>query len=160
LLYQVLKNPDNRDISFWVNSILNTSIYQAVKTWTSSDFRDNWIISYHPDLIVWIWVWNNDNSSMQWVTWITGAWYLWHQIIEYAIKNHIIQDVKYKIPNKVEKFYYCLDKDCIKKQASFKKKSTTYFSAINDWIYDKRDLFENLDEYELNRLNSLWFKIK
>jgi hypothetical protein len=32
LLYQILSNPDNRDISFGVNSILNTSIPQAVKT--------------------------------------------------------------------------------------------------------------------------------
>jgi len=47
-----------------VNSILNTSIAQAVKTGTSSDFRDNWVISYHPDLVVGVWVGNNDNSSM------------------------------------------------------------------------------------------------
>jgi len=160
LLYQILKNPDNRDISFWVNSILNTSIYQAVKTGTSSDFRDNLIVSYNPDLIVWIWIWNNDNSSMKWVTWITWAWYLWHQIIEYAIKKNIIQDKNYNIPKDVEKFDYCLDKDCYKKQKSFKKKTTNYFSAISDWIYDKRDLYENLDEYEINRLENLGFKIR
>jgi len=160
LLYQILKNPDNRDISFWVNSILNTSIYQAVKTGTSSDFRDNLIVSYNPDLIVWIWIWNNDNSSMKWVTWITWAWYLWHQIIEYAIKKNIIQDKNYVIPKDVEKFDYCLDKDCYKKQKSFKKKTTNYFSAISDWIYDKRDLYENLDEYEINRLENLGFKIR
>jgi membrane carboxypeptidase/penicillin-binding protein PbpC len=86
LLYDILSDPDNRDISFWVNSILNTSIYQAVKTWTSSEFRDNLVVSYHPDFVLWVWVWNNDNSSMQWVTWITWAWYIWHGIIEKAIE--------------------------------------------------------------------------
>ena len=52
LLYDILSDPDNRDVSFGVNSILNTSIPQAVKTGTSSDFRDNLVISYHPDLVV------------------------------------------------------------------------------------------------------------
>ncbi len=160
LLYQILKNPDNRDISFWVNSILNTSIYQAVKTGTSSDFRDNWIVSYNPDLIVWIWMWNNDNSSMKWVTWITWAWYLWHQIITYAIKKHIIQDKNYAIPKQIEKFYYCLDKKCNQKEASYKKKQTKYYSAIKDWIFDKKDIYEKLDDYEKRRLKELGYEIR
>ena len=160
LLYQILKNPDNRDISFWVNSILNTSIYQAVKTGTSSDFRDNWIVSYNPDLIVWIWMWNNDNSSMKWVTWITWAWYLWHQIITYAIKKHIIQDKNYTILKQIEKFYYCLDKKCNQKEASYKKKQTKYYSAIKDWIFDKKDIYEKLDDYEKRRLKELGYEIR
>ena len=45
LLFDILSDPDNRDVSFGVNSILNTSIPQAVKTGTSSDFRDNEMIS-------------------------------------------------------------------------------------------------------------------
>jgi len=52
LLYDILSDSDNRDISFGVNSILNTSISQAVKTGTSSDFRDNLVVSYHPDLVL------------------------------------------------------------------------------------------------------------
>mgnify|MGYP000456672180 CR=1 FL=1 len=86
LLYDILSDPDNRDISFGVNSILNTSIAQAVKTGTSSDFRDNLVISYHPDFVLGVWVGNNDNSSMQGVTGITGAGYIWHQVIEKAIE--------------------------------------------------------------------------
>jgi membrane carboxypeptidase/penicillin-binding protein PbpC len=51
-----LKNPDNRDISFGVNSILNTSILEAVKTGTSSNFRDNVVVSYNPNFILGIWI--------------------------------------------------------------------------------------------------------
>lgn len=69
-----------------MNSILNTSIPQAVKTGTSSDFRDNLVISYHPDFVLGVWVGNNDNSSMQGVTGITGAGYIWHHVIEKAIE--------------------------------------------------------------------------
>lgn len=71
LLYDILSDSDNRDVSFGVNSILNTSIPQAVKTGTSSDFRDNLVLSYHPDFVLGAWIGNNDNSSMQGVTGIT-----------------------------------------------------------------------------------------
>jgi membrane carboxypeptidase/penicillin-binding protein PbpC len=56
LLYDMLRDPDNRDVSFGTNSILNTSILQAVKTGTSSNFRDNTIISYSPDMVIGLWV--------------------------------------------------------------------------------------------------------
>ncbi len=155
LLYNILKDPDNRDISFWVNSILNTSIYQAVKTWTSSEFRDNLVISYHPDLIVWVWIGNNDSSSMQWVTGITWAGYIWHQIIEKAINLWYIKEYNYEIPESVEETEYCLDKSCFRKRLIFQKKWKQYFSRTADWIYDSRDLFEDLDDYEREKLEEM-----
>lgn len=98
LLYDILSDPDNRDVSFGVNSVLNTSIPQAVKTGTSSDFRDNLVVSYHPDFVIGVWVGNNDNSSMQGVTGISGAGYIWKQIIEKAISLGYIRDQKIEIP--------------------------------------------------------------
>lgn len=160
LLYDILKNPDNRDVSFWVNSILNTSIYQAVKTWTSSDFKDNLIISYHPDFVIWIWLWNNDNSSMIWVTWITWAWYIWHSIIEKAIELWYIKDRELVIPKWVIESNYCLDDKCFRKELIYKKDKKEYFSRVIDNIYNKKDLFENISEYEKQRLIDMWFELK
>lgn len=37
----------------------------AVKTGTSNDYRDAWIIGYSPNLVVGAWVGNNDNSPME-----------------------------------------------------------------------------------------------
>ncbi len=37
----------------------------AVKTGTSNDYRDAWIIGYAPNLVVGAWVGNNDNSPME-----------------------------------------------------------------------------------------------
>lgn len=152
LLYDILSNPDNRDISFWVNSILNTSIPQAVKTWTSSDFRDNLVISYHPDLVLWVWIWNNDNSSMQWVTWITWAGYIWHNIIEKVIELWYIKDREIKVPEWIIESEYCLDEKCFRKELVYKKENKEYFSKLIDKKYDKKDLFENLSDYEIWRL--------
>ncbi len=160
LLYNILKNPDNRDISFWVNSILNTSIFQAVKTGTSSNFKDNLVVSYHPDFVLWVWVWNNDNSSMVWVTWISWAGYIWHQIIEKAIKLGYIKEDNYKIPDGVSKKDYCFDKDCFMKKIDFDKSDKIYFSRISDDFYSKKDLFEKLDAYEESRLKDLGFEVR
>jgi membrane carboxypeptidase/penicillin-binding protein PbpC len=176
LLYDILSNPDNRDISFWVNSILNTSIYQAVKTWTSSNFRDNLVVSYHPDFVLWVWIGNNDNSPMIWVTWITGAGYIWHQIIEEAIqlwyiKNNDINQLRssdWKTPsdnilNKSSDIVqkpYCLDLNCFRQELNFDKANKEYFSKILSWIYDERDVFLGLVREEKEYLEVLGFKFR
>jgi membrane carboxypeptidase/penicillin-binding protein PbpC len=152
LLYDILSNPNNRDISFWVNSVLNTSIYQAVKTWTSTDFRDNVIVSYHPDFVMWIWIGNNDNSSMIGVTWITGAWYIWHNIIEKAIELWYIKDEKLEIPKWIVKWEYCLDKNCFRKELIYKKEKVDYSSKVLENHFSSKDLYEKLNNDELDRL--------
>ncbi len=65
LISETLKNPKNRARTFGISSILNTSIPLAVKTGTSTDFRDNWAISYSPEIIIGVWVGNVDGSSMR-----------------------------------------------------------------------------------------------
>ena len=152
LLYDILSNPDNRDLSFWVNSVLNTSIPQAVKTGTSSDFRDNVIVSYHPDFVIGIWVGNNDNSSMIWVTWITGAWYIWHQIIEKAIELWYIKDMEISVTNWVIESNYCLDEKCFRKELIYKKENKEYYSRILDWKYYSIDLFEKISIEEEEKM--------
>ncbi len=152
LLYDILSDPDNRDLSFWVNSILNTSIPQAVKTWTSTDFRDNLIVSYHPDFIIWIWIGNNDNSSMIWVTWITWAWYIWRNIVEKAIELWYINDIKIKIPDWIVEDEYCLDERCFRKKIIYKKEGVDYFSRILNNKYSSKDLYEKLNNDEIDRL--------
>ena len=160
LLYDILSDSDNRDISFWVNSVLNTSIPMAVKTWTSSDFRDNLVVSYHPDLVLWVWVWNNDNSSMKWVTWITWAWYIWHQIIEKTIELWYIQNRKIEIPEWIIEWNYCLDIECFRKEIIYKKQWKKYFSRILDNYFSWKDLKENISNFEKEKLQNLGFEIR
>ena len=49
----------------------------AAKTGTTTDFRDNWVVGYTPNLVVGVWVGNADNSTMQDVTGISGAAPIW-----------------------------------------------------------------------------------
>lgn len=165
LLEDILKDPDNRDISFWVNSILNTSIPQAVKTWTSSEFRDNTIVSYSNDLVLGIWVGNNDNSSMIWVTWISGAGTIWHNIIEKAIKLKYITENHPLTPSllmrgNLEQWEYCLDKNCFRKELIYKKIWKKYYSRILDNYFSKKDIKEKLSKFEKNKLKNMGIYLK
>jgi penicillin-binding protein 1C len=71
LLEEMLRNTMNRSLTFGVSSILNTSIPLAVKTGTSTDFRDNWTVGYSPEVILGVWVGNTDRSSMDDVSGVT-----------------------------------------------------------------------------------------
>lgn len=55
----------------------------AVKTGTSSNFRDNWCVGYTKDYTVAVWVGNFDNSAMQEVSGLTGAGPIFHRAMSY-----------------------------------------------------------------------------
>ena len=160
LLYDILSDPDNRDISFGVNSLLSTSIPQAVKTGTTSDFRDNLVVSYHPDLLLWVWVGNNDSSSMQGVTGITWAGYIWHQIVEKAVSLWYVTNQRLDTPEWIEQRSYCLDQDCFRKEIIYSREDTIYNSKIADKIFSESDVFEELSSYERERLDDLGITVK
>ena len=54
----------------------------AVKTGTTSDFRDNWTIGFTPDVVVGVWVGNADNHPMRDVSGVTGAAPLWRDVLD------------------------------------------------------------------------------
>lgn len=60
----------------------------AVKTGTTNDKRDNWTIGYTQDVVVVVWVGNNDNSPMSAVaSGVTGASPIWNKIISFYLKD-------------------------------------------------------------------------
>ncbi len=62
----VLSDNAARAPAFGENSFLKVGDRQvAVKTGTTNDYRDAWIIGYTPSLVVGAWAGNNDNSPMQ-----------------------------------------------------------------------------------------------
>lgn len=59
----------------------------AVKTGTSNDFRDTWIIGYAPNLAVGAWVGNNDNSPMEKKVAGLIVSPLWREVIDEVIPS-------------------------------------------------------------------------
>jgi penicillin-binding protein 1C len=81
LLADILADPYARAKSFGVGSVLQLPFPAAVKTGTSSDFRDTWTIGFTRDFTVGAWVGNFDGSPMRGVSGVTGAGPLWNRIM-------------------------------------------------------------------------------
>ncbi len=64
----------------------------AVKTGTSTDFRDNWTVGYTSDLVVGVWAGNNNNTPMVNVTGVDGAAPIWHDTLLLAEQGMPVQN--------------------------------------------------------------------
>lgn len=65
LISDILSDNNARTPGYGANSPLYVSYRDvAVKTGTSNDYRDAWIVGYAPNLAIGAWVGNNDNSPM------------------------------------------------------------------------------------------------
>lgn len=82
LMSDILSDNAARTPGFGANSVLRLSRPAAVKTGTTSDWRDNWTIGYTPDYAVGVWVGNADNSEMEHISGVSGAGPIWHDVME------------------------------------------------------------------------------
>ena len=81
LITHMLSDRHARAASFGVDSVLNAPFPAAVKTGTSSDFRDTWTIGFTTDYTVATWVGNFNGEPMRQVSGVTGAAPLWRRIM-------------------------------------------------------------------------------
>ena len=65
LMNSILSDNIARTPGYGANSPLYISESVAVKTGTSNDYRDAWILGYSPSLVIGVWTGNNDNSPME-----------------------------------------------------------------------------------------------
>jgi len=87
LITDILSDNSARMLTFGEYSPLRLSRPAAVKTGTTSDFRDNWTIGYTPDLVAGVWVGNADNRPTHQVSGVTGAGPIWHDFMEEVLKD-------------------------------------------------------------------------
>ncbi|MFZ4540824.1 MAG: transglycosylase domain-containing protein [Rickettsiales bacterium] len=72
LIGNILSDPYARRREFGAGSVLNLPVQTAVKTGTSTDYRDAWVMGYNSRYTVGIWLGNLDQSPMDGVTGSTG----------------------------------------------------------------------------------------
>jgi len=85
----MLSNAQARLPEYPLNSPLSFSGYDvAVKTGTTDDTRDAWVIGYTPSIAIGVWTGNNDNSKM--VKSVAGfiAAPMWHEVMAYALSKY------------------------------------------------------------------------
>jgi penicillin-binding protein 1C len=73
LLSHVLADDEARRPAFGASSVLELPFATAVKTGTSSSYRDNWALGYAGDTAVGVWVGRHDGGPMRGVSGVSGA---------------------------------------------------------------------------------------
>lgn len=81
LITDMLSDRHARATAFGVDSVLSLPFPAAVKTGTSSNFRDTWTVGFTTDYTVATWVGNFDGDPMRQVSGVMGAAPLWNRIM-------------------------------------------------------------------------------
>ena len=91
LLADILSDPDARSLEFGRASVLNFQAPTAVKTGTSSDFRDAWAVGFDARHTVGVWMGNLDQTPSRGVTGSTGPAILLRSIFTELSRNETPQ---------------------------------------------------------------------
>ena len=87
LIANILSDPDARSLEFGRASVLNFQAPTAVKTGTSSDFRDAWAVGFDTRHTAGVWMGNLDQTPSQGVTGSTGPAILLRSIFTELSRN-------------------------------------------------------------------------
>lgn len=96
----ILSDPWARRLEFGAGSVLNLPIQTAVKTGTSTDYRDAWTMGYNDRYVVGVWMGNLDNTPMEGVTGANGPALVLRSIFAVLNKNRDTKPL-YLSPNLV-----------------------------------------------------------
>lgn len=156
-LYSVLSSQVSRSRSFGLSSILNTTIPFAVKTGTTKNFKDNWTFGYRPDLVVAVWVGNNDSSSMVNVSGITGAAPIWHRIVESAIKMGYVSNNSIEVPRSLDEYKKCINARCTRNEVIYQNDKKEWISDLENGIFCLEDFYiSNVNAEEIQKVSKLF----
>ena len=94
IMANILSDDGARSMVFGRGSMLNIKGHPevAVKTGTTNDTKDNWTIGFTPEILVAVWVGNNDNTKMgSLVSGTTGAAPIWNRIMTKVLENKAVK---------------------------------------------------------------------
>ncbi len=107
LITSILSDNNARALEFGLNSPLRLDRPAAAKTGTTSNFKDNWTIGYTPQIVVGVWVGNNNNTPMVGSSGITGAAPIWHDVMTAALAGQPAQ--QFQPPANDQQMRVCAD---------------------------------------------------
>lgn len=107
LIADILSDPHARELEFGSDSILNFAAPTAVKTGTSSDYRDAWAIGYDDRYTVGVWMGNLDYTAMHEITGSTGPAIVLRASMR-ELNRHRERGALYRSPN-LERRTVCRD---------------------------------------------------
>jgi membrane carboxypeptidase/penicillin-binding protein PbpC len=87
ILADILSDGNARELGFGYAPTLRLPFRAAVKTGTTTEFRDNWTLGFTPQRAVGVWVGNADNTAMRNVSGIEGAGPIWRGVMQAAMRG-------------------------------------------------------------------------
>jgi hypothetical protein len=82
LMTNILADNAARTPAMGANSPLRTDgILSSVKTGTTNDYKDNWTVGFTRNVVIGVWVGNNDGAPMTNVSGLTGAAPIWNAVM-------------------------------------------------------------------------------
>ncbi len=93
VITNILSDNEARLLAFARSNPLVLDRPAAAKTGTSQDFVDSWTVGYTPDLVVGVWVGNNNNKPMDGVAGSVGAGIVWNSYMNAVYKDPKMADI-------------------------------------------------------------------
>ena len=134
LITDILSDDDARAPSFGRNSVLKLSRPAAVKTGTTTDWRDNWTVGYTPDLVGGVWVGNADNTPMLGVSGVSGAGPIWRDVMEMAHKG--LPAARFRQPDGLVRAEVCIDSGLLPTQWCTRQRSELFIAGSEPTEFD------------------------
>ncbi len=134
LITDILSDDIARAPSFGRGSMLKLSRPAAVKTGTTTDWRDNWTVGYTPDLATGVWVGNADNTPMLGVSGVTGAGPIWHDVMEMAHKTLPVRS--FQQPAGLIRAEVCADSGLLPTQWCTRRRSELFIAGTEPTEFD------------------------
>ncbi len=105
LITNILSDNLARIPAFGEGSVVELPFPAAVKTGTTTDWRDNWTIGYSTERIVGVWVGNADNRPMLDVSGIDGAGPIWRDLM---LAAHPTAPAAFTQPDGIDEVAICV----------------------------------------------------
>ena len=145
LIIDILSDRYARSTAFGVDSVLNLPFPVAVKTGTSSNYRDTWTVGFSSDYTVATWVGNFNGEPMRQVSGVTGAAPLWNRIMLHLHEHQTPAD--FPPPADMVKLPICATTG-LKPTPSCTSVVQEYFSVKDKIAYEKSTDFHLSPVYD------------
>jgi membrane carboxypeptidase/penicillin-binding protein PbpC len=144
LITSILSDNAARASEFGENSVLRLSHMAAVKTGTTTDWRDNWTVGYTPDLVTGVWTGNANGEPMIRVSGMSGAGPIWHDFMEQALRGQPL--LNFSVPDGIVPVTVCAlsgmlpSADCPHTRTEWFVKGSEPDQVDNWFIHQKIDM--------------------
>lgn len=98
----ILSDEWARRLEFGVSGVMNLPVQTAIKTGTSTDYRDAWVVGYNHKYVVGVWMGNLDNSPTDGITGSGGPAFVLRSIFSHLNRHQESQGL-YLSPDLIQR---------------------------------------------------------